>query len=200
MAQVEMDLRTLLDQDRQLALEVLEASRKLVLDLEAPHLWTVQCLETFALLGSIGNNLKRLIEACAPYWPEGHRVFAHDEGRRLWKSAQGLWRALPPELARLNDQLARRRRQRIMGDKFDEPAELTAEQIAEDLGRFKNMHAGITKQFEALAALVAIVPPGLSPTAEDLEAPAVAEPGPVPDAAPAPKPGQAVGPDELSPA
>jgi hypothetical protein len=213
MTAAEVDLKTLLDQDRQMVLELLDVSKKLVLELGTAHYWSTRCIEIFNQLSGIGGNISKLLTACEPYWPEGQRVFEREEALKLWKSTVGLWRALPPERTKLNEQLARRRRQRIMGQAVEDAGEFTKEVIDEGLARFREAHERLAQQFNALGALITALPAGLAPEAEQMSpkpvqeqtAASSASPGAKPQtpAVPAPpsppKPGT-VNPDELSPA
>ena len=192
MPAAEMDLRTLLDQDRRMMLDLLEQSSKLVLEISATHYWTVYYIQVFGQLNNITANLSRLIESCQPNFAEGPPMFGRPEALRLWKSASGLWRAVPPELAKLTEQLARRRRQRIKGEKIEEAPDVTPEQISTDLERYRVAHAQLASSVERLAASIEAVPTGLSPTDEMLAA------GPAVPAAPTPPAPQA-GPMSTTP-
>jgi len=191
-----------------MVLELLEVSHKLVLELSTAHYWSLRCIEMFNQLSHIGGNVSRLLTACAPYWSEGQRVFEREEALKLWKSTVGLWRALPPERTKLNEQLARRRRQRIMGDKVEDAGEFTKEAVDEGLARFREAHEKLAQQFKELGPLIEALPSGLAPEAEQMAAQSgqasAAAAAPKPAAAPQPAAGPAepgpVDPDELSPA
>jgi hypothetical protein len=158
-----MDLRNLLEQDRLQVMDLLDVSRKLILDVRASHFWTLQGLETCQQLASIGTNLNKMLDALQPYWEEGSGIFTREEAAKLWKTGAGLYRALPPIRAKFADQLDKRRRQRIMGETFDEIADVAQEDIDGDRSRFTVEHLELRHVFEALQARIAAIPEKLVP-------------------------------------
>lgn len=163
MGPIGIDLKSLLEQDRQLALDVLETSSKLVLELQASHYWTTQSLEVFASLRNIGANVAHLLQAAQPFWGEGQAIFIRPEGLKLWNTALGLWQALPPVRNKISEQLARRRRERIMGQSIVEPADLDPAQVQADNDRYQAMLTELTAFYTQLQAAVDAVPGGLIP-------------------------------------
>ncbi len=163
MGPIGIDLKNLLEQDRQLALDVLETSRKLVLELQAAHYWTTQSLDVFGSLRNIGANLKRLLEALTPHLGSGEAIFQRQEGMKLWNTALGLWQALPPTRNRLSEHLARRRRERIMGQSIIELEELDPAQVQADTDRYQVALAELVAYYTELEPLIAAVPAGLIP-------------------------------------
>jgi hypothetical protein len=161
-----IDIRSLLEQDRQLVLETLELSRKLVLELEAAHYWTAHSIEVFGSVRNIGLNLARLLELTEEHWPEGKLVFNVPEGMKLWNTALGLWQALPPVRNRFVEQLSRRRRERIMGRAIEEPEELDPQQLQADSERYQARLDEVTALYERLGAAIGKVPAGLVPVLE----------------------------------
>jgi hypothetical protein len=157
------DLRGLLEQDRQAVLEVLELARKLVLEVRASHYWSEHTVEYFKQLEHIGGNITRLLEALEPNWEEGKRIFNRPEAAKLWKTSAGLIGALGPIRAKYIEILDRRRRQRIMGQDYDELPEVTSEQIDEGLDEVRRRHAALIVTFESLLPLINTVPSGISP-------------------------------------
>lgn len=164
MGSIGIDLKNLLEQDRLLALDVLETSRKLVLELQAAHYWTTHSLEVFTSLRNIGGNLQRLLEALAPYYNTGEELFNRPEGLKLWNTALGLWQALPPIRNRFSEQLARRRRERIMGQAIVELEELDPAQVQADSDSYQAVLAELVAFYTGFNTLLADFPPGLIPT------------------------------------
>lgn len=211
MGAVELDLRTLLEQGRAMVLELLELSRKLILELGTAHHWTMRSLDVFGQLANICSNLDKLISANAGRFDDPKHLFAEESGLKLWKTAVGFWRALPPERTRLNEQLARRRRQRIMGENVEDAGEFSKEIFEEAIARYREAHSRLEQQYRDLGAQIARIPAGIAPTAEELAAPpapvaaqaaaALASPPPPPPVAgPAQSPAVMADDDELTPA
>ena len=163
MAEAEFDLKHLLEQDRLMVLDLLESSRKLILDIKAEHYWTVQALEAYGQLSSIGGNLSKLLEALKEHWGEKVRIFEREEAVKLWKTAYGLWRAIPAVQKRFMEQLGRRRRQRIMGVELEEAEELDPEVIERELQQLEELRQSITECMEQLAEMTDEVPEKLIP-------------------------------------
>lgn len=165
-----LDLRAYLEQGRVQAHELLDTMAKLVLEVKASHYWTVHGLETLSSLSSIGANIEKLLGSCQQYWHEGSEIFSREEALKLYKSAAGLYRAIPAVALKFNDQLDKRRKQRIMGQSYDESAEITPEEMQEALTAFTLRVGEVKSQFGALAGLVSTVPEGLAPTASAVAA------------------------------
>lgn len=165
-----LDLRGYLEQGRAQAQELLDTMSKLVLEVKASHYWTVHGLEALSSLSSIGGNIEKLLGACQPHWHEGSEIFSREEALKLFKSAAGLYRAIPPVTLKFNDQLDKRRKQRIMGQTYDESAEITPEEMHEALTAFTLRVGEVKGQYGALAGLISAVPEGLIPTASAIAA------------------------------
>jgi hypothetical protein len=163
MAQEGMDLRSILEQDRLAVLDLLEQSRKLVVDVRASHYWTLYSMENFTTLEHIGGNLRKMLGVLEPHWDEGKRIFNRPEGAALWKTSAGLLRAIGPIRAKFIDQLDRRRRQRIMGQEYDEVPDVSAEIIEQDRDEFVRRHAQLVVLFDGLHPLILEVPAGIIP-------------------------------------
>jgi hypothetical protein len=158
-----IDLKNLLEQDRQLALDVLETSSKLVLELQASHYWTTQSLDVFASLRNIGANMTHLLQLAQPYWGEGQAIFNRPEGLKLWNTALGLWQALPPVRNKISEQLSRRRRERIMGMSIIEPSDLDPVQVQADNDRYQALLTELTTFYAQLQPVIDAIPEGLVP-------------------------------------
>ena len=91
-----VDLKTILAQACALMQEALELSNKLVMEVEAEHYWTTYSLDSLSQLKSITHNLAKRLETTEPLWGDPKALFAAEEGQKLWRSAVGLLRALPP--------------------------------------------------------------------------------------------------------
>ena len=172
MSGAEIDIRSLLEQDRALVMEILEASRKLVLEVEAARYWTTHSLETFGTLRNIGTNLHRLLDICAPHWSQGKLIFNRAEGLKLWNTSYGMWRALPPVRNKLTEQLARRRRERIMGQKVEEVEEHDPAEVKEELAKFKATLEELHRLYADLLPKIEVLPAGLAPVLETAATPA----------------------------
>jgi len=185
MAEAGVDLKSVLEQDRLLIDELLAVSHKLVIEVKAAYYWTKFSLETYNQLQNIGNNLEHLLKVCRPHFAAGSKLFQQEEGLKLWKTAFGLLRALPTIRNKFTEQLARRRRQRIMGEEFEESAEVDPELIQSEFKRFEEEHAALSRQYAALASLIEQIPAGLVPPEEPTAAEAEATAGGPPQSAPA---------------
>ena len=147
-------------------MEILETSRKLVLEVEAARYWTTHSLEIFNQLRNIGTNLHRLLDVCAPHWSQGKLIFNRAEGMKLWNTSYGMWRALPPIRNKLTEQLARRRRERIMGQKVEEVEEHDSAEIKEELAKYKSNLEEIHRLYADLLPKMEALPTGLAPVLE----------------------------------
>ena len=159
-----LDLRGYLEQGRAQVIELVDTMSKLVLEVKASHYWTVHGLETISSLQSIGANIEKLLAACEPSWHEAGAIFSREEALKLFKSAGGLYRAIPPVTAKFLDQLDKRRKQRIMGQTFDESAEITPEEMQEALTAFTLRIGEAKHMFSALGDRIAAIPEGLVPS------------------------------------
>jgi hypothetical protein len=166
-----VDLRGLLEQDRAAVLEFLELARKLVLEVHASHYWSEHSLEYFKQIEHIGDNLTKMLETLEPHWEEGKRIFNRPEAAKLWKTALGLGSALGPVRVKYVEMLDRRRRQRIMGQDYDELPDITAEQAETGREDVLRRHAALLVLFESLQPLIATVPSGISPAIGHTPAP-----------------------------
>lgn len=169
MAKAEIDLAQLLEQDLSLINEILELSSKLVLEVKAEHYWTTFSLETQSQLKNIIRNLAKLLEVTEPDWGKGEKLFEEDNAMKLWRSAAGLLRALPKVRTRYVEQLARRRRQRIMGHEMEDLDELDPEVLADEEKKFRQDQGELRKAVDALRILAERIPEGLAPTKEQVE-------------------------------
>lgn len=167
-----VDLKTILAQACALMQEILELGNKLVIEVEAEHYWTTYSLDSLAQLKSITHNMAKRLEATEPQWGEPKALFAAEEGQKLWRSAVGLLRALPPVRAKYAEQLSRRRRQRIMGQEMEEVEELDPAVLKEEETRFLKDQDELRKSIEALSIMLDNLPDGLAP----VEEPKAAEP------------------------
>jgi hypothetical protein len=176
MSPAEVDLKTLIEQSRSLVSDILDTSHKLVIEVEAAHYWTTYSLDVYAQLSNITANLLKLLELTQPHWGEGEQALASPEGEKLWKTAVGLWRALPPVRNKLTEQLSRRRRQRIMGQEIEEAEELDPETVQEELARFHSSRKELRATLDKLTMVIDLLPEGLAPLpAQEEEAPAAAD-------------------------
>jgi hypothetical protein len=168
MASGETDLRALLEADRQIVLDILDHAYKLIVDVGAHYYWTHHALEICGKLVNIGNNLTRLLDLSGVHWSEGSRAFNHPEPLKLWNTSIGLFRALGPEKAKFVEQLAKRRRQRIMGQAAVDEADTTDPAVAAaDRERFKEEYAKLIAQYSALLERIREVPNGLIPSGDE---------------------------------
>jgi hypothetical protein len=208
MAQGDTDLRSLLDADRQIVMDILDTSYKLIVDVGAHSYWTQHALEICSKLVSIGNNLGKLLDLSGTYWKEGRGAFAHAEPLKLWNTAVGLFRALQPEKAKFVEQLAKRRRLRIMAQEPEE-SDLTDPAVAAaEKERFKEEYAKLVAQYAALNERIREVPAGMAPPQDaampplngkqDGVAPGAAAMSPAPPQGPAAPPPPELGNDPLA--
>lgn len=168
MATGDTDLRSLLEADRQIVLDILDTAYKLIVDVGAHYYWTHHALEICSKLSGIGNNLSRLLDLSGTHWSEGQRAFSHAEPLKLWNTSIGLFRALGPEKARFVEQLAKRRRQRITGQQNVEETDLTDPAVAAaDKERFKEDYARLIAQYAALSERIREIPSGLIPSGDE---------------------------------
>ena len=185
MARAEVDLKTLIDQNRSQVLEILEAGNTLIFEIKAEHRWTTHALETYSQLKRIMGNLAILLEKTEPDWEKGEKLFKTDNGLKLWKTTVALWRALPPIMAKYTGILAKRRRQRIMGMEIIEVEEFEPETIERELENLTELNdeiLGVLKQVQSWSGKL---PDGLAPDVEDLA------PAEQPKAEPAPETAEA---------
>lgn len=168
MDNLQLDLKTLLEHDIKMALNLVETSRNLVLDVQASHYWTKHSLEVFVSLTKISKNLVSLMDSLGPYWPEGKRIFKHAEAIKLWRTAAGLWSALPPEQKKFNERLARRRRERIMGEEIIQPEDLDQDTVRENEEQFALVSSALANTFNKLLARLGEIPDGIAPSEEIL--------------------------------
>jgi hypothetical protein len=181
-----LDLRGALEQDRLQVMELLESTRRLVLEVHAAHYWTVEALASFAQLSKIGGNIQQMLDDLEPQWANGKSVFNNVEAVKLYKSAIGLWAALRPVRQKFAEHLDKRRRQRIMGEDYVEAAEVTQEQIDADLAEFSEKHAQLWAQYSDIGEAIQAIPAGLLPNGEQIRAAAeAAKHAPPPEAKPA---------------
>jgi hypothetical protein len=169
----EVDLKTLVTQSRSLINDILDTSHKLVVEVEAAHYWTTYSLDIYSQLSNITANLLRLLELTQPRWEDGEEALTSPEGQKLWRTAVGLWRALPPVRNKFAEQLSRRRRQRIMGQEIEEVEELDPEAVEEEQARFRGHRGDLQAAMDRLGLVLELLPDGLAPPAE----PAEQEPG-----------------------
>jgi hypothetical protein len=175
-------------------MDILDTSYKLIVDVGAHSYWTHHALEVCTKLTSIGLNLGKLLDLSGTYWKEGQRAFGHAEPLKLWNTAVALFRALQPEKAKFTEQLAKRRRMRIMAQEPEE-SDLTDPAVAAaEKEQYKEEYAKLVAQYAALNERIKEVPAGLAPPL-DAEMPSLngkadgaANTAVVPGAAPPPGP------------
>lgn len=146
-----LDLRTLLEQDRVAVLELIDLARKLIVETRTSHFWTEVGVQHCDQLAHIAANVAKMLEALEPHWGEGKRVFNRPEGAKLWKTAAGMLGALPPLRARFAEQMDKRRRQRIMGQSYEETAELSDAEIEQSLIDFVEHAVAARRAWEELS-------------------------------------------------
>jgi hypothetical protein len=169
MSTMDFDLKAAVAQANSLIADILETSKTLILDVKASHYWTTYCLNSFAQVRNIIENLGKLIEITRPQWEKSASdLFDEPKGIKLWMTATGLLRALPPVRAKLTEQLSLRRRQRIMGQTIEESEEVSQEMIEEDLAVFRTEHASLRDALVSLDRAVESVPDALAPTPEQV--------------------------------
>ena len=158
-----LEIRNLLQQDRLIVAELLDNSAQLVLELDTTHHWIHQTLENYKMLRNIGNNLSAMLDECREHWGEGKKIFNREPALKLFRTALGLYRALPPITAKYTEQLSRRRRQRIMGDELVEVEGLDPVMVANDKASVKRQYTELLELFNALEGRIAEIPEGLVP-------------------------------------
>lgn len=173
-----VDLKMILAQDCALMQEILELSNRLVMEVEAEHYWTTYSLDSLGQLKGITRNMAARLKLTEPQWGEPKALFASEDGQKLWRTAVGLLRALPPVRAKFNEQISRRRRQRIMGQEIEEVEELDPEVLQEEETRLKQYYDELGKSIEALNIMLEKLPDNLAPE----EAPKAEEPAKKPAA------------------
>lgn len=166
----ELDLKTLLEHNYKMIMNTIETGRKLVLDVQASHYWTTHGLEVFGSLKNIGENLDRMLFSNAELLKQGSRAFREPEAMKLWKTVVGLYRAMPPVQKKFTDQLARRRRERIMGEEIIQPEDISAETIALDHAQFASVSEQLGLEFTVRLNDLAKLPDGLVPDTTAVEA------------------------------
>lgn len=170
MAAAQLDLAQLMEQCFSLIDEILDLSRKLVLEVKAEHYWTTFSLDTQSQLMNISRNLAKMLNLTRENWDKGEQMFETEEGMKLWRTAAGLLRALPKVRSRYVEQLARRRRQRIMGQELEDIEELDPETLAKEEEQFRRDQGELRKLREALVIMIERLPEGLTPSQEQLDA------------------------------
>ena len=103
MATGDVDLKTLLEHDFKMVQAIAGTSKLLVNELDASHYWVTQSISLFQRLGNICKNVGTLLDACEPYWADKATAFTKPEAVKLWKTAAGLWSALPGEQKRFEE-------------------------------------------------------------------------------------------------
>jgi hypothetical protein len=159
----ELDLKTLLEHNFKMILNTLETTRKLVLDVQASHYWTRHALDVFTQLKNIGNNIDKMLLTCTEKLARGNQAFRDPEVMKLWKTVVGLYRAMPPVQKKFTDQLARRRRERIMGEEIIQPEDIAPETLAADQLQFTTISEELVVEYTNRLALVADLGDGLIP-------------------------------------
>lgn len=165
-----LEIRNLLMQDRLIVLELLESSNRLVNELETTHYWITQTLENYKMLGSIGRNLDSMLDECSGHWGEGKKIFQREAAMKLFRTALGLFRALPPINARYAEQVSRRRRQRIMNEEIVEVEGLDPELVANDKAEVVRQHGELLALYTGLEERIAQIPEGLVPVLKQPQA------------------------------
>lgn len=158
-----LEIRNLLLQDRQIVAELLDNSAQLVLELETTHHWIHLTLENYKMLNSIGNNLSNMLDECRDHWGEGKKIFNREPAIKLFRTAVGLYRALPPITAKYVEQLSKRRRQRIMGEELLEIEGLDPVMVANDKASVKRQYMELSELYSSLERRINEIPEGLIP-------------------------------------
>ena len=165
MATGEVDLKTLLEHDYKMVQSIAGTSRLLIVDLEASHYWVTQSISLFTRLGNITKNVAMLLDTCEPYWANQASAFSKPEVAKLWKTAAGLWSALPGEQKKFDEHAARRRRERIMGQAGDESIEIEEEQLISDQAVYNRLLEEMDTTCAEMLGRIAALPDGLVPNA-----------------------------------
>ena len=176
MAQGEVDLKILLEHDFKMIQSIAAASRLLVNELDANHHWITQSNALFTRLGNISANLAKLLDTCEPLWANKTTAFTKPEAAKLWKTAAGLWSALPGEQKKFDEHTSRRRRDRIMGQKVEDSPELEAGQLEADKATYDQLLMEIDKTCAEMLGRIAALPEGLYPVAQGQQKPNPAAP------------------------
>jgi len=206
MTAAQLDLARLMEQCLALIDEILDLSSKLVLEVKAEHYWTTFSLETQSQLKNITRNLAKMLDLTKPNWSKGEELFATEEGMKLWRTASGLLRALPKVRSRYVEQLARRRRQRIMGQELEDLEELDPEVLAREEEQFRTDQGELRRATEALQIMMEGLPEELAPNEDQLaealgrRKPAAPSKDQQPESEPAAEQAQAGNGDQASPA
>jgi len=148
--------------------EILDLSSKLVLEVKAEHYWTTFSLETQSQLKNITRNLAKMLDMTRPNWGKGEELFGTAEGMKLWRTVSGLLRALPKVRSRYVEQLARRRRQRIMGQELEDIEELDPEVLAREEEQFRTNQGELRRATEALMIMMEGLPEDLAPSEDQV--------------------------------
>ncbi len=152
------ELRALLEQSCQMVEELSGDAVKLVVDVQAVHYWTTHALETGRQLKNIGANLRSLLTAVEPLFATPDKVYDDPTGQKLIRTIFGLWRALPSLTAKYVEQLARRRRQRIMGIEPEDVGEVPAEQIEQEAAELRQLQEQLGMLYGELKIMAGKLP------------------------------------------
>lgn len=175
MASGEVDLKILLEHDFKMIQSITGASRLLINELEASHYWVKQSISLFNRLKNISANVAKLLDTCEPYWANKATAFTNPDAAKLWKTAAGLWSALPGEQKKFDEYVARRRRERIMGQHVEEDPELDEELLIADKAAYDQLLEEIETTLTEILGQIAALPDGLVPVARAPEQPAQAK-------------------------
>ena len=165
-----LEIRNLLQQDRLIVTELLDNSAQLVLELETTHHWINLTLENYKMLRNIGTNLSSMLDECRDHWGEGKKIFNREPAMKLFRTAVGLYRALPPITAKYVEQLSKRRRQRIMGAELIEVEGLDPVMVANDRASVERQYRELRELFGSLEQRINEIPEGLVPVLQQPEA------------------------------
>lgn len=175
MATGEVDLKTLLEHDYKMVQAIAGTSRLLITELDASHYWLTQSVSLFKRLIKISANVATLLDTCEEHWSNKATAFSKPEVVKLWKTAAGLWSALPGEQKKFDDYVARKRRERIMGQVEEEAHELDEEEVASDKATYKLALEEIETTCAGMLERIADLPEALLPTAKTGDKPAIEE-------------------------
>ena len=167
MSDPSLEIRNLLQQDRLIVLELLDASNRLIFELETTHYWIHQTNENYKMLANIGANLEKMLGECSGHWGEGKKIFQREAAMKLFRTALGLYRALPPINAKYAEQLSRRRRQRIMGEELVDMEGLDPVVVENDKAEAQRRQLALRETFRRLEDLINEIPGGLVPTLKE---------------------------------
>ncbi len=163
MSDSSLEIRNLLQQDRLIVLELLDSSNRLVNELDTTHHWITQTLENYKMLANIGANLSSMLAECSEHWGEGKKVFQREAAMKLFRTAVGLYRALPPINAKYSEQLSKRRRQRIMGGELVDVEGLDPVMIANLKANVANQYRELHELYSTMEISIRQIPEGLVP-------------------------------------